>query len=273
MPTAFSDFGAKSEGLFNDRFQAGEHSLTKIGKIGAEAEYELKLTNSIGQDGVDFNFETSSHGHTIKYDGSHTLSHELNFAVKQVKGLQLKFNPSFCHNSGLDLGSASANFENDKLNLNVSAGLSASPNVDFDASTSIKDFDFGVKGSFDSSAGSFNGLQFGVHKATDQYEISYINSNLATPLAGACSIFKMVDNSPFCCVGITGNSDGELAMAAVEGKCCGNQTAYKLNNEGTLSIAKINKLNANMTLNISAALNAKNFSAGGHTFGLGFTFE
>jgi len=48
---------------------------------------------------------------------------------------------------------------------------------------------------------------------------------------------------------------------------------YKVDQTGQLEVAKVQKLSQKMALNLSARLNLKDLSAGGHVFGAGLSFE
>jgi len=276
MPTAFGDFGAKANGLFSDNHNQGEYSISKSGKIAnSDSGYTLNLNNAVGEKAVTWNLETSLKNVKMTYDHEGNLNHEINLSNlhDKMSGIGLTWKPIFNQKTGINLGTLSTNYSNDKVNLNVSTGLSKTPAIDFDVSLVAGScpVNYGFKAALNSSFGLEN-AQMGIHKDVDGLEISYISDNISDPMTGTWSAYKNLEgNSSFCCYGIQKSGDGILAIAAAS-QCCKNQTSYKIDQTGLFSIANSQKLNCNATLKLSASTNLANLAAG-HKFGVGFSFE
>merc|ERR1712088_293574 len=124
---------------------------------------------------------------------------------------------------------------------------------------------------------------FGLGSLSTKYAhekaVANFSLNLASPdlnsQKGQGSIYKALPgNNTFCCYGVEANTeDNSLAIAAASAGCCSQGWRYKLDNKGTFSVAKNAKLNRSVGVCVSAAINATNMSAGGHSFGMKFSFE
>jgi len=274
-PTAFKDFADKASTLFDEHHNAGKNSFTKSGKIGG-GDYSLTLENAHGDSNVAWTFETNAcKNASISVDSDSNISHEVNFNVKQVQGLSLKINPSFNPNSGLNFGDVNANFQNDKINFNIAADVPALGNLKWDLSADVKALPFtvGFGGSYNLKSGECSGVNYGWTKSNEDFEVSFVGDDVMKSHKGTFSLFKKLEKSSFCCVGVQANTvSNTVAMALAEGSCCGDTKRYKIDNNGTLSFASVKSLNSSVKMNISAVLNAKDLSNGGHNFGVGFSF-
>lgn len=273
-PTAFNDFQAKANNLFDEHHNAGKNTFAKSGKIGG-GDYTMTLENEHGSSNVSWKMESTCCKHAgMTIDSDSTIAHDITFNVKQVNGLSLKFNPSFNPTSGLNLGNLNANFENDKINLNLGTDMPGLSSIDYDISADVKGTNIGMCGAFNLKSGECGGMKFGWNRSGEDFEVSYVNHDLMTPHKGIFSYYKGLKDNHFCCVGLQGNSvNNTVAIALGEGKCCGNTTRYKLDNNGMFSVANVNSLNKNVKLNLSAVINMKNMKGGGHNFGMGFSFQ
>ena len=133
-------------------------------------------------------------------------------------------------------------------------------------------FGIGFRGEFDAKMSSLNSLQWGVHKDCKGIEFSFVNSDYRKPLLGDISIYKSLENGPFCCVGVQANTgDHKLAVSAATDSC-NETTKYLLEQDGCLRVSKKKNLNKSLTLSVAAALNLTNLNSG-HKFGLGLQFN
>jgi len=271
-PPSFNDFAGDSASLFDDHHGAGQLKFSQ--KVG---NFDLSASAAHGSSNVDWDLSTSMHGMDIKYDSSSTITKSLDLAIKQVEGLKLNWESSFSCASGLDLGSLSANFSNDNVNLNIKSSLDAAPALEFDVAAACNKLNanVGVKGSFSVKDSALGPIGWGLNANKGNVQVSFLAENVNAPLSGVLHVFqKLPDNKDFCCYGVQANtSTGELAWAAASSCCDKNTMRYKLNHTGELSVAKVTKLNKSAALNLSASLNLKDLSAGGHSFGAGVSFE
>merc|ERR1711879_1102151 len=129
---------------------------------------------------------------------------------------------------------------NDKVNFNLKSTIDAAPAIDFNAVTNVKDVSVGVKGSFDVKTSALGAIGWGLHAQKGNVQLSFVN---------------------------------EMSFGAADTSCDKNTMRYKLDHNGTLQVAKVQKLSMKMALNVSASLNLKDLSAGGHVFGAGLSFE
>jgi len=274
-PPAFDDFAGSNNSLFDDHHSSGNLSYKHKGKVASGADYELSASAAHGAANVDWELATNMNGLDVKFDSSNTISKALSLNIKQVEGLTLNWESSFNAASGLDLGNVNANFSNDKLNFNLKSTIDAAPAIDFNAVTNVKDVSVGVKGSFDVKTSALGAIGWGLHAQKGNVQLSFVNENINTPMSGMLHVYQALpDNKNFCCYGVQANTaTGEMSFGAADTCCDKNTMRYKLDHNGTLQVAKVQKLSQKMALNVSASLNLKDLSAGGHVFGAGLSFE
>merc|ERR1711881_318674 len=175
-----------------------------------------------------------------------------------------------------NLGNVNFNFANEKSNVNVASTISKAPEIKFDAAFKACCGAAGISGSFDVDSGNMGDIGYGVHMAKGNVQVAFKADDLLTaPLNGELSVFQALPgNKDFCCYGIQANTGtGALSFAAASTCCPKNTMRYKLEHTGMLHVAKVQKLNACANLNLSACVNLKDLSAGGHKFGATLSFE
>merc|ERR1712088_162793 len=238
MPVEFGDYTAKASGLFNDHHNAGSIAFAKSGKVGSgDATYELNVDNSVNGGPVNWSVNVNAGNFSMTHDHEGNISKKLDFTVNLASPDNADFDVSMAPFKGCFSA----------VNLGLKGNLSAS---------GLKDGQWG----FNMNQGD---LELGFH-STD------LNSQ-----KGQGSIYKALPgNNTFCCYGVEANTeDNSLAIAAASAGCCSQGWRYKLDNKGTFSVAKNAKLNRSVGVCGSAAINATNMSAGGHSFGMKFSFE
>jgi len=275
-PPAFGDFGADCASLFNDHHASDGLSYSHKGKMSSGADYELNVKNATGASEVTWDMKLGLPGFDVTYDSTNTISKSLSLGVKQVEGLTTKWDCSFNTASGLNLGTANFNFANDKVNANLSSTVSKSPELNLDAAFQTPCGAVGgISASFDAASGNLGDVGYGFHCAKGNIQVSFKAADAITgPLNGELGVYHALPgNKDFCCVGIQANTGtGALSVAAATTCCPKNTNRYKLDHNGQFSIARVAKLNQSAALNVSASLNLKDLSAGGHTFGAGLTW-
>jgi len=277
MPISFSDFGADCGDLFGDHHASDGVSYSHKGQMASGAGYELNLKNATGANEVEWDFKAALPNCDVTYDSSNTISKKISLAVKQVEGLTTTWDCSFNTGSGLNLGNVNLNFANDKVNANLKSTVNKSPELNFDAAVASScGAVAGVSASFDAASGNLGDVGFGFHKAMGNVQLSFkADDAITAPLNGELSVYQALPgNKDFCCVGIQANTGtGALSFAAATTCCSKNTMRYKLEHTGMFHVAKVQKLNNCVALNLSACVNLKDMSAGGHKFGAGLKWE
>lgn len=278
MPLEFEDYRKKASDLFDDHHHAGSLSFKNSGKVGnGDATYELNVSNAVGGgQPVEWNVDVSAGSFSMNHDHEGNISKKLDFCVKQVPGLNLSWEPAFNQKSGMSLGSLSTKYTNDKVAANIKMCLGKPDNADFDISLApfkghCSDMNLGLKGNL--SASGLGDASYGMNITKGDLEMGFHSNNLTSQF-GTGSIYKFLPgNKNFCCYGVQADTtEGSLALALASG-CCSNSWRYKIDNKGVFSVAKVSKINKQVGLTVSAALNATNLAAGGHNFGMHLNFE
>jgi len=277
-PPAFNDFGADCENLFNEHHNQGSVSYGHKGKMGCGADYSFALKNETGSKDLTWDVTMGCHDMEITYDHLNTVSKKLAFNVKQVPGLAAEYNCSFNTASGLDLGDLNFNYANEKANVNVKSNLATSPKINFDAAVDTQFHGvgvLGVAGSFDVATAAMGPVALGMQQVVGNTQVSWKADNIMSPCVGSLSAFiKTPANKEFCCVGVQlSTGDNAKMSVAAASSCCKNSMRYKFDHDGMFHVAKVNKLSATMSLNMSTSLNMKNLSSGNHKFGAGLSWE
>lgn len=270
MPAAFADFNSKASALFDDDHHAGDHQFSHTGKVNNDASYEFAASNlgKVGS-GIEYNLKVASNNLEINIDHDNNISKEINFSVKQVAGLNFFWKPSFA-TGALDLGSLRANYENDKIHLNVESNLGNPNSADIDMSAApfkghLNAINLGFKGTL--STNGLSNASWGFSGNKEGLEMAFHSHGIDKPFTGNGSIFKSVASGPFSSYGLQCNSEGMLAVAAQS-----NEYKFKLDNAGEFSIARKQAVNSALAMNLCASANLTNLSAG-HKFGCGLSFE
>lgn len=278
MPIPYVDYAKSCSDLFTDHHQAGSISFTKKGTVGNNgATYELSTNSGItGGKAVEWNLDVDAGNFKLSHDHTGTVSKEFNFDVKQVTGLGLAFKPSFHTATGLNLGTLDLNYNHEKAHLAASLALPVPEAADVKLSLApfscCKETYVGFQGTV--GASGLSNASWGFHCQKGNLQASFQSNDLTNFLSGKSSIYQFLpDNKNFCCYGIETDCKSSIALAAASACCNKATTRFKLDQAGLFSVAKVQRLNKNMTLNVSAALNAANLTGAGHNFGLGFTFE
>jgi len=277
MPISFSDFGADCASLFGDHHASDGVSYGHKGQMASGAGYELNLKNATGANEVEWDFKAALPNVDITYDSNNTISKSISLAVKQVEGLTTTWDCSFNTASGLNLGNVNFNFANDKLNANLKSTVNKAPELNLDAAFATScGMVAGVNASFDVASGNLGDVGYGFHKKFGNAQVSFKADDVITaPLNGELSVYQALPgNKDFCCVGIQANTgSGALSVAAATTCSSSNTMRYKLEHTGMLHVAKVQQLSNAVALNLSAAVNLKDMSAGGHKFGAGLKWE
>lgn len=275
MPTAFEDLSAKADGLFGDHHNAGNLTFKKAGKVGSGgATYEFNSNSSVNGGPIGWKCEVDAGFFKLEHDHEGTIKKSFDFDVKQVPGLKANWSPTFNQKSGLSVGDIKMSYGNDKVNANVTMGDFTSADFDLTVAPLAKcpTGTLGLKGTLGASGLSNASFAYGCSK--NDLEMSFKSQNLTDIFKGRGTIYKALpDNKTFCCYGVEAdNINNTFAVAAATG-CCSTGLRYKLDNAGTFSVARISKVNRAVAMTLSAEVNATNLGAGGHKFGVGFSFE
>jgi len=272
MPVAFEDFGAKANDLFNDGHEAGALKGSKTGTFG-NGSYNLEFSRDVGTADLATAFSVEADGVKMEF-GKDQVDCSFGCDVKQVKGLNLSFNPSFHTENGIGFGDLAANFQQKTLNANFKTSLSSTPLLSFNASYGCSGFATGFTGQFDSKSGSVENLGWGFqgHKNGGRNILSYVSENVYKPFQGTLSLYKSLESGPFSEFGVQADTANHKLAVSWASQCCKMTTKYKIDQEGVFSVTQNNQLNGALKLNLSAAFNTKDLSSG-HKFGVGLAFN
>lgn len=278
MPIPFADYGKACSDLFSDHHQAGSIKFAKKGSVGSgDAKYEFTSNTCVsGGKPVEWLMEVDAGSINIKHDHTGKIEKELSFDVKQVAGLNLKWKPVFSQAAGLNLGDLNVNYTHEKAHLDLNMALPTPNSADFEMSLAplngCSKLNFGLKGSLGMSG--LSNASFGWHCAKGDLQSHFKSNDLTNCMQGITGVYQYLPNNKhFCCYGVEFDSKAStLALAAATG-CCANTTRFKVDQTGTLNVAKVSKLNKSVSLNVSAALNMTQLGAGDHKFGMGLSFE
>lgn len=274
-PPEFSNFGQDCADLFDNHHASNGLGYKHAGKMACGGDYELNLHNATGEKEVTWDLSATLGACNCTYDSTNTLSKSIEFTVKQVEGLKLKWDCNFNAATGLNLGTIKSNFSNEKINANLTSTLDKSPALDFDASVALPVGAVGISGSFDVGQSALGDIAWGLHHSRGNTQVAFKADNVMNPLNGNLSVFnKLPGNKDFCCYGVNANTaTGALSLAAATSCSSKNTMRYKLEHTGRLHAAHVQRLNSRAALTLSANLNLKDLAAGGHKFGAGLSFE
>jgi len=275
MPVPVADFGKANAELFDDHHHAGSVKYSKKGSFGSGASYELNASTDVnGGKAVEWDLNIDAGMLNIKHDHTGAIEKEVSFNVKQVEGLNIKWTPSFAQSSGFNWGNVNLTHDHAKAHVSLDLGLPVPDSADFAVSVNplakCSGLNFGLMGNL--SASGLADAKWGMHLNKGNVQLHHESKDLKNLMDGNCDVHvNLPNNKYFTSYGIQ-KSQTTLAIAAASG-CCSDSTRFKLDHAGLFSIAKNQRINACMSMNVSAAINATKLSEGGHKFGLGFSFN
>jgi len=282
-PPAFADLGKATRDLFSKGFNYGLYKVEA--KTKTSNGIEFTSTGSSNHDTKKFlgNLETkykwNDYGITFteKWNTDNQLATEVSVEDQLVKGLKLSFDTQFVPQTGKKSGKIKTEYKQEYVHTNLDV-----------------DFNFTGPTVFGAAVVGYRGWLAGFNVALDTSKtasalLSQKNFALGYTKDDLTLHWAVKDNSEFTSsvnqkvskkleTGIQmdwvyGSNDTRFALAAKYTPDSDTTIRAKLNNATQLALSYQQKIRDGVTLTLSTHIEGKNFSDGGHKFGIGVDFD
>ncbi|XP_006897047.1 PREDICTED: voltage-dependent anion-selective channel protein 3 isoform X2 [Elephantulus edwardii] len=251
----------KTKSCSGVEFSTSGHAYTDTGKATGNLETKYKVCNY----GLTF---------TQKWNTDNTLGTEISLENKLAEGLKLTLDTIFVPNTGKKSGKLKASYRRDCFSLGSNVDIDFSgPTIYGWAVLAFEGWLAGYQMSFDTAKSKLSQNNFALgYKAADFQLHTHVNDG--TEFGG--SIYQKVNEKIETSINLAwtaGSNNTRFGIAAKYRLDCRTSLSAKVNNASLIGLGYTQTLRPGVKLTLSALIDGKNFSAGGHKVGLGFELE
>lgn len=279
-PPAYGDLGKSARNLFSSHYHFGIVKLDLKSKTPTGVEFALNGVSNNDTGRVTSSLETKynikSHGIILKqkWNTDNVLTGEVSAEDYFVTGLKTGLNATFAPQSGKRTGKLTCGYKSLFFNLNS--------DIDFDYSGAIFNgagvFGYqgwlaGMKMTFDPTKNKLSKSNFALGYQAPEF---HVTGHLDDGQEFNCSIYQKLNTELETGVNVAWSSNSNVTKF---GLGChykldkDSAIRAKINSSSQIGIGFIHRLRPGIQLTLSAQMDAKNFSQGGHKLGLGFDLE
>ncbi|XP_064421552.1 voltage-dependent anion-selective channel protein 3 [Latimeria chalumnae] len=280
VPPSYSDLGKSARDIFNKGYGYGVVKLELKTKSSSGVEFITSGSANTDTGKASGNLETSyklkEHGlkFTHKWNTENKLATEISLEDQLAKGLKLTFDTTFVPNTGKKSGKFKTSYKRDHMNLGCDVDFDfAGPTIHGMAVFGYDGWLAGYQMAFDVAKSKLAQNNFALgYKAGDFQLHTHVNDG--TEFGG--SIYQKINNRTETAVNLAWTAGSNNTRFGIAAKYCLDDDAAisaKVNNASLIGIGYTQTLRKGVKLTVSALIDGKNFSAGGHKVGLGFELE
>lgn len=279
-PPAYGDLGRASKDLFNKHYHFGLVKLDLKSRTPTGVEFTVNGVSNNDTGHVTSSLETKynikSHGVTLKqkWNTNNILIGEVTAEDYLVRGLKLGLSTTFAPQNGKKTGKLTCGYKSLFFNLNS--------NIDFDYSGAVFNGSgvFGHTGwlagmevSFDPKKNKLSQSNFALGYQAPEF---HVTGHLDDGQEFNCSIYQRLNEDLETGINVAWSNNSNVTKF---GLGCNyrldkdSAIRAKVTNTSQIGIGFIHRLRPGVDLTLSALMDAKNFSQGGHKLGLGFNLE
>ncbi|XP_078522349.1 non-selective voltage-gated ion channel VDAC3 [Lissotriton helveticus] len=277
VPPSYSDLGKSARDVFVKGYGFGHVKLELKTKSSSGVEFtsfgssNIETGKATGQLETKYKFEKMGTTYTQKWNTDNTLATEIAMEDQLANGLKLAFDATFVPNTGKKSGKLKTSYKRDYANLGCDIDLDmAGPTVHGWAVLGYEGWLAGYQVAFDTAKSRLaqNNVALG-YKAGD-FQL-HTNVNDGTEFGG--SIYQKVNDQIETSVNLAwtaGSNNTRFGIAAKYHLDADTSISAKVNNASLIGIGFTRVLRPGVKLTLSALVEGKNVTAGGHKVGLGF---
>uniref|UniRef100_A0A671PL81 Non-selective voltage-gated ion channel VDAC3 n=2 Tax=Sinocyclocheilus anshuiensis TaxID=1608454 RepID=A0A671PL81_9TELE len=278
VPPAYSDLGKAAKDIFSKGYGFG---IVKL---------DLKTKS---QNGVEFNTSGSTNTDTGKAGGSletkykmkdlglslnqkwntdNMLTTEVSVEDQLAQGLKLALDTSFVPNTGKRSGKLKTGYKRDLVNVSCDIDFEG-PVVHSAAVLGYEGWLLGYQMAFDTAKSKPVQNNFALGYKAGDFQL-HTNVNDGAEFGG--SVYQKVSDQLETAVTLTwtsGSNNTRFGVAAKYQLDKDASVSAKVNNASLIGVGYTQSLRPGVKLTLSALIDGKNFSTGGHKVGLGFELE
>ncbi|XP_060106441.1 voltage-dependent anion-selective channel protein 3 isoform X2 [Heteronotia binoei] len=280
IPPPYCDLGKAARDVFNKGYGFGMVKLDLKTKSSTGVEFTTAGSSNTDTGKATGSLETKykikNYGLTFtqKWNTDNTLGTQVTMEDKLLDGLKLDLETIFVPNTGKKSGKLKTAYKREYLNIgcNVDIDLSG-PTVYGWAVLGYQGWLGGYQMAFDTAKSKLSQYNFALgYKAAD-FQL-HTNVNDGTEFGG--SIYQKVSDKVETAVNLAwtaGSNNTRFSIASKYQLDDKTSVSAKVNNASLIGLGYTQTLRHGVKLTLSALIDGKNFSSGGHKIGLGFELE
>jgi len=279
-PPAYGDLGKASKDLFNKHYHYGLVKLDLKSKTPTGVEFIVNgvSNNDTGRvaSSLETKYNIKSHGVTLKqkWNTDNVLIGEATVEDYLVKGLKLGVSSTFAPQSGKKTGKLTCGYKSLLVNLNN--------DIDFDHTGFVingsgvigySGWLAGMKVSVDPTQSRISRSNFSVGYQAPEF---HVTGHVDDGQEVNCSIYQRLNEDLESGINVAWSSNSNVTKFGLGFHYKIDKDSAvraKVNSSSQVGVGFIHRLRPGINLTMSALMDAKNFSQGGHKLGLGFDLE
>jgi len=279
-PPAYGDLGKASKDLFNKHYHFGIVKLDLKSKTPTGVEFIVNgvSNNDTGRvaSSLETKYNIKSHGVILKqkWNTDNVLTGEATAEDYFLRGLKAGLVATFAPQSGKRTGRLTCGYKSLFFNLNGDIDLDYTGAVFNGAGVfGYLGWLAGMKMTFDPTKNKLSKSNFALGYQAPEF---HITGHLDDGQEFNCSIYQKLNDQLETGVNVAWSSNSNVTKF---GLGChykldkDSAIRAKVNSASQIGVGFIHRLRPGINLTMSAMMDAKNFSQGGHKLGLGFDLE
>ncbi|XP_018417437.1 PREDICTED: voltage-dependent anion-selective channel protein 3 isoform X1 [Nanorana parkeri] len=280
VPPNYADLGKAARDLFSKGYGIGLVKLELKTKSSSGVEFISSGTSNTETGKATGNLETkyklSDAGLTFtqKWNTDNTLGTEVSLENELAKGLKLTLDGTFVPNTGKKSAKLKTSYKRDYANLGADVDLDlAGPTVTAWGVLGYQGWMAGYQVSFDTAKSRLAQNNFALGYMAEDFQL-HTNVNDGTEFGG--SIYQKVNQDVETSVSLAwsaGSNNTHFGIGAKYQLDSNTAISAKVNNASLIGLGYTQTLRPGVKVTVSALVNGKSFTSGGHKVGLGFELE
>lgn len=279
-PPAYGDLGKASKDLFNKHYHFGIVKLDLKSKTPSGVEFTVNgvSNNDTGRvaSSLETKYNIKTHGIVLKqkWNNDNILTGEATIEDYFVRGLKTGLSATFAPQSGKRTGKLTCGYKSLFFNLNS--------DIDFDYTGAVFNgagvFGYqgwlaGMKMAFDPTKNKLSKSNFALGYQASEF---HVTGHLDDGQEFNCSIYQKLNDQLETGISVAWASNSNLTKF---GLGChyrldkDSAVRAKVNSSSQIGVGFVHRLRPGINLTLSAMMDAKNFSQGGHKLGVGFDLQ
>lgn len=279
-PPAYGDLGKASRDLFSRHYHFGVVKLDLKSRTPTGVEFTVNglSNNDTGRvaSSLETKYNIKSHGVTLKqkWNTDNILTGEATVEDYFVRGLKAGLTTTFAPQSGKRTGKLTCGYKSLFFNLNSDVDLDYTGAVFNGAGVfGYLGWLAGIKMTFDPTKNKLSKSNFALGYQAPEF---HVTGHLDDGQEFNCSIYQRLNDELETGIQVAWSSNSNVTKF---GLGChyrldkDSAIRAKVNSSSQIGVGFVHRLRPGINLTLSAQLDAKNFSQGGHKLGLGLDLE
>ncbi|KAG5834079.1 hypothetical protein ANANG_G00257460 [Anguilla anguilla] len=280
VPPAYADLGKSSKDIFSKGYGFGLVKLDLKTKSQSGVEFSTSGSSNTDTGRAAGHLETKYKVQDLglsfsqKWNTDNTLATEVTLEDQLAQGLKLTFDTSFVPNTGKKSGKLKTSYKRDYVNLGCDVDFDlAGPTVHAATVLGYEGWLAGYQMAFDTAKSKLAQNNFALGYKAGDFQL-HTSVNDGAEFGG--SIYQKVSEQLETAVSLAwtaGSNNTRFGIGAKYQLDKDASLSAKVNNASLIGIGYTQSLRPGVKVTVSALVDGKNVSAGGHKVGLGFELE